>query len=424
MATVATVTASQNVYLSLQNTQDSRGCCNPVSVRPPIQATEPLTLLVIQPTPFCNIDCSYCYLGDRANPTRMTVSTVNAVVRFLSQIPAQRRPLSVVWHAGEPLVVPASFYEEAFSCFTSGSTPIPVQHHFQTNATLINDEWCRFFRRFSVHIGVSIDGPKDIHDAHRVDRSGRGTFDKVRSGIEKLRDHKIPFTIISVITRAGLRRPAEIWEFLSSLGASQLAFNVEEAEGVHLQSSLDEDDLPTLARNFFACIAELQAVRPGFRVRELEDMRRHLTAPPGSAVMRANNRPGAILNIDVHGNVTTLSPELLGQSHPLYGKFVWANVHTDTWSDLTRNPNFLRAQQDVDAGIEKCRECGYFDICGGGNPSNKLAELGTFVGSETQHCRLHIQAVADVVLEQMEREQRSGRLSIAENADRPRWQTR
>lgn len=380
-------------------------CCKTLTERAPSVAGEPLTLLVIQPTPFCNIDCSYCYLGNRTNRTRMTESTLGAVVRFIRQVPAMRRPLSVVWHAGEPLVVPVAFYEQAFSCFASGSPPIPVQHHFQTNATLLNDEWCRFFRRFSVRIGVSIDGPKEIHDAYRVDRSGRGTFDKVMRGIEKLREHNIPFTTISVITRASLRRPDDVWNFLSSLGASQLAFNVEEAEGVHVHSSLEEDDLPALARNFFARIAELQMAVPDLPVRELQDMRRHLTAPPGSAVMRANNRPGAILNIDVDGNVATLSPELLGQSHLLYGKFVWGNVHIDTWNSVMQNPKFLRAQQDVEAGIEKCKECGYFAICGGGNPSNKLGELGTFAATETQHCRLHVQAVADVVLDQLEREQ-------------------
>src|ERR1700722_5341443 len=99
----------------------------------------PLGLLVIQPSPFCNIDCSYCYLGDRSNQTRMTNSTVNAVVRFLSHITFAKHRLPVVWHAGEPLTVPISFYEQAFECFDCGSPPIPAEHHFQTNATLLND---------------------------------------------------------------------------------------------------------------------------------------------------------------------------------------------------------------------------------------------------------------------------------------------
>jgi uncharacterized protein len=365
---------------------------------------EPLGLLVIQPTPFCNVDCSYCYLGARSNPARMTASTVDAVVRFLAGTPLLKRPLSVVWHAGEPLVVPVSFYERAFESFAAGSPPIQAQHHFQTNATLLNDDWCHFIKRSCVRIGVSIDGPQALHDAYRVDRSGRGTFDRVMRGIAKLQQHEIPFTVISVITRRALSQPDEVWNFLASLGATQLAFNVEEAEGVHQHSSLADGDLRALARNFFSCIAERQTSSPRIPVRELDDMRRHLTAPPESAVMRANNRPGAILNIDVDGNITTLSPELLGQTHPRYGKFQWGNVHADSWSSVNRHPRFLRVQQDVETGIRHCMaSCGYFAVCGGGNPSNKLAELGTFTGTETQHCRLHVQAVADVVLERMER---------------------
>jgi uncharacterized protein len=362
----------------------------------------PLNLLVIQASPFCNVDCSYCYLGDRLNRKRIEISTVAAAVRFVQDVPLAKMPLSVLWHAGEPMVVPMSLYERMFSCFSDGPQSIPVEHHFQTNATLLNDQWCKFIKQFGVRIGVSIDGPKEIHDAYRIDRSGRGTFDRVMRGIDKLREHAIPFSVISVITPAALSRPDEIWEFLSSLGACRLAFNVEEAEGAHPRSSLDGDDLQALTRAFFARIAARQEQTRGIPVRELRAMRSHLSAPPGSIVQQACNRPGAIINVDVNGNVTTLSPELLGQNHPKYGQFAWGNVHTDSWRDVMQHPRFLRAQQDVERGVQQCmRSCGYFEICGGGNPSNKLAELDRLDGTETQHCRLHVQAVADVVLEQL-----------------------
>jgi uncharacterized protein len=368
----------------------------------------PLNLLVIQPSAFCNIDCSYCYLDNRLDRRRMNITTVRAVARFLKDVTLAYIPLSVVWHAGEPLAVPKSFYEEAFACFASASPPISVQHHFQTNATLLNDDWCEFVKRSGVLVGVSIDGPKEIHNAHRVDRSGRGTFDQVMHGISKLREHGIPFTVISVITDVALREPDTVWKFFGSLGASQVGFNVEEAEGTHRLTSLVGHDLRKRVTSFFSRIAELQRRTPEVSVRELEEMRRHLMAPSGSTVQRSDNRPGAILNIDVEGNVMTFSPELLGQAHPDYGSFNWGNVHTESWNDLIQNPQFLRVQRAVEDGIEKCRvSCGYFAVCGGGNPTNKLSELGTFAGTETQHCRLIVQAVADVLLDQMERAQRT-----------------
>ncbi|MGB6909683.1 MAG: radical SAM protein, partial [Methyloceanibacter sp.] len=169
----------------------------------------PLGLLVVQPTPFCNIDCSYCYLSHRSDTTRMDVATVKAIARFLRGVPLREPQLSVVWHAGEPLTAPIEFYEIAFGALQAEAAPTLFQHHFQTNGMLINDDWCELFKRWSVRIGVSIDGPKEIHDAYRVDRSNRGTYDRVMRGVAKLQEHEIPFTVIGVLTRTALQAPDE-----------------------------------------------------------------------------------------------------------------------------------------------------------------------------------------------------------------------
>jgi uncharacterized protein len=158
-------------------------------------------------------------------------------------------------------------------------------------------------------------------------------------------------------------------------------------------------------RSFYRELQQVCKSRPSIRVRELEDMRRHLTAPPGSEVERANNRAGAILSIDINGNYCTYSPELLGTFHPKYGRLTWGNVHTDSWWSIAGNPSMASIRGEIEAGVDLCRAtCEYFPVCGGGNPSNKLAELGTFAGGETQYCRLHVQAVADATIEQMETE--------------------
>jgi uncharacterized protein len=365
----------------------------------------PLGLLVVQPTTFCNIDCSYCYLSHRSENNRMDGSTVKAIARFLRGMHLRDPQLSVVWHAGEPLTAPIDFYEATFQVLQSDAAPTVFCHHFQTNGMLISDAWCELFKRWSIQIGISIDGPKEIHDVHRVDRSNRGTYDRVMRGIAKLREHEIPFSVIGVLTRDALRAPAEFWRFFETLGATQVAFNVEEAEGINASSSLSVSGSEELFRAFLQRVAKLRSARPGIRLREFDGMRAHLMSPPGSEVMRADNMPGAIINIDLAGNVTTFSPELLGHEHARYGKFHWGNVHTDDWSAIVSHPGFRKAYSDILAGIELCRgSCGYFSVCGGGNPSNKLAELGTFVGAETQYCRLHVQAFADIVIEDLEHE--------------------
>lgn len=387
------------ISASLQEREDSRHA-NAVEL-------VPANLLIVQPTPFCNIDCSYCYLAHRSNRKKISFETVEAIARFLAEVPFAKEPLTVCWHAGEPLVMPIGFYDRAFQVFASG--PRRVRQNIQTNGTLINDEWCLLFKKWSVQIGLSIDGPKAIHDAHRVDRSRRGTFERVMHGIFKLHEHAIPFSVIAVLTRDSLNSAEELWSFFKSVGISHVGFNIDEAEGIHDRSSLNNEEHFKALRRFLSRIAELHEEDQTLQFREIEDMRRHLTAPPGAEVERGDNRPGAILNIDVDGNITTFSPELLGQTHPRYGKFAWGNVRTHSWREIGQNSGFQRAWSDIRAGVELCRQsCQYFPVCGGGCPSNKLSEMGTFVSTETKCCRFHVQAVADVMIERLEREIKLG----------------
>jgi uncharacterized protein len=335
----------------------------------------------------------------------MDIATVGAIARFLRGMRLRDPQLSVVWHAGEPLTAPIDFYKSAFQTLRSDAAPILFRHHFQTNGMLLNDAWCELIKQWSVQVGISIDGPKEIHDANRVDRANRGTFDRVMRGIEKLREHNIPFTVIGVLTKNALQSPQEVWRFFETLGATQVALNVEEVEGINALSSLSESKNDQDFRGFLQHIARLRTANSAIRVREFDGMRGHLTAPPGADVLRADNMPGAIINIDVAGNVTTFSPELLGIEHPAYGKFEWGNVHTEDWKAILSHPGFKKTYRDILEGIGHCRDsCAYFSVCGGGNPSNKLSELGTFAGTETQYCRQHVQAFADIMIGDLERE--------------------
>lgn len=371
----------------------------------PPDGFDPVQLLIIQATPFCNIDCTYCYLSTRAETRRITLETVEAIAKFLRDVPVSNLPLTICWHAGEPLTVPISFYERVFNCFAVTPGTPAVRHVFQTNATLINEDWCDFFKRWSVHLGVSVDGPRAIHDSQRVDRAGRGTFDRVMRGISKLRQYEVPFGVISVLTKESLNAPDALWRFYRSNGITRVAFNIDEGKGVHEASSLESSEHLTAFRKFMSRIADLHESDPAIEVRELTKMSRHLTAAPSAKVKKADNRAGAILNIDVDGNLTTFSPELLGQVHSRYGRFAWGNVHVDSWEQFWQNAQLQRAHADIKAGVELCRErCPYFAVCGGGCPSNKLAEHDTFVAAETTKCRFKIQAVADVLIEKLERQ--------------------
>ncbi|MGZ5903735.1 MAG: radical SAM protein, partial [Reyranella sp.] len=155
-------------------------------------------MVVVQPTAFCNINCTYCYLPDRNNKHVIAQSTVT---RLFSEIFASGwtcPEITVVWHAGEPLAVPVSFYREAFAAIERmRPESVIVKHSFQTNGMLIDAEWCRLFLEWNVGVGVSIDGPRALHDRHRKTRSGQGTFDKSLAGIRCLRANGVPFHVLA-----------------------------------------------------------------------------------------------------------------------------------------------------------------------------------------------------------------------------------
>jgi uncharacterized protein len=191
--------------------------------------------IVLQPTPFCNIDCSYCYLPKRNANTVMEHDTITTLFAKLFASGWADRQLTVIWHAGEPLVLPAAYYEAAFTAIEAmRPDEVEVRHAMQTNGMLITPEWCGLFRKWGVGVGVSIDGPRHLHDAHRVTRSGRGTFDRTIAGIRLLRQEEVPFHVISVLSQGGVDAPEEMLEFYLAEGIQDVCFNVEESEGRHL----------------------------------------------------------------------------------------------------------------------------------------------------------------------------------------------
>src|SRR5262245_10027159 len=196
---------------------------------PPAPAgTGPLELLVLQPTPFCNINCSYCYLPDRQSTRRMSPDTLDQTFRWVFDSGLAREPFVLLWHAGEPLVLPVSFYETAADLLRRRNVAaVPVLQSFQTNATLIDARWCAFLRRPDVPLGVSVDGPDFLHDRHRRTRRGGGTFDRVLRGIHLLHAHGIPFEVITVLTADSLGYPDELFDFYQVNGIGSVGFNVE-----------------------------------------------------------------------------------------------------------------------------------------------------------------------------------------------------
>jgi uncharacterized protein len=363
------------------------------------------SLIVIQPTPFCNIDCSYCYLPNRNDRTTLQIGDLQRMFEKLLAFPTISQEVTVVWHAGEPLVLGIDYYEAAFSAISKVCPPgLKINHAFQTNGILINDRWCDFFVKWNVGVGVSIDGPKSIHDAARKTRSGRGTYDKAVAAIGRLKKKDISFYVISVLTRAALLDPDGMFAFFEEYGIQDVGFNIEEEEGIHRSSSLSGDFNDDLVIRFFVRFTELMTDRQfAITVRELEETLNSILYLQQEGPINNLAIPFGILTIDVRGDVSTFSPELAGYSSEEFTTFSIGNIYEHSFAELENSPTLQRMSAQIKNGIELCRvSCKYFPVCGGGTPSNKIFENGTFASTETMHCRLTKKRVTDFMLAKIE----------------------
>ena len=360
-----------------------------------------IDVVVVQPTPFCNIDCTYCYLPSRNDRTVIAQSTVRNLFQKLFASGWANQCVNVIWHAGEPLVVPIAFYREAFEAIEHlRPSDIGIMHSFQSNGMLLTPAWCEFIQEWHVDIGISIDGPRHLHDRYRVTRSGRGTFDKTIAGIRLLRERAMPFHTISVLSRDSLDAPDAMYEFFVAEGIDHVCFNVEESEGQHVSGMLGIDDVRGRFRAFLTRFWQLARASDKVKfVREVDTMISAVFRSNAAPFRNQQVEPLAMLNVDCLGNVSTFSPELLGYRQAEYNDFIIGNINTDSMEQI-RDSQWLAAMQgDIDAGVAACRaSCEYFSICGGGAPMNKLSENGSFNSTKTAFCSLIQMAAADVVL--------------------------
>lgn len=363
-------------------------------------------LIILQPTPFCNLDCNYCYLPDRQNKKQMSTEVLKSIFKLLFSSSFLEDNFTVVWHSGEPLTLPIKFYQSAFFTIdnlneiTTGSK-FSFSHSFQTNGTLITENWCEFLQQSNSRIGVSIDGPCFIHDTYRKTKKGLGTYNNTIRGLKLLQKYNISFYIITVLTNQTLDYPDEIFNFYVQHEFKNVCFNIEEIEGNNYSSSLNRDDCEKRYRHFMRRIYELNLENDEvLRIREFESIK---SAIYNNSKFSPNySNPFSIISFDYEGNFSTFSPELLSIKND-HRRFILGNAANSSLELICRTKKFQKIYNEIKRGIELCKlNCDYYSVCGGGSPSNKFFENGTFESTETLYCKLHKKALTDIVLEKIE----------------------
>jgi uncharacterized protein len=167
----------------------------------------------------CNLACSYCFFLDKellysGSKFRMSEETLETYIKQLIET-HRSSEVTVAWQGGEPTLMGVEFYRKAIQFQEQYRKPgMTFENTMQTNGTLLDDEWCQFFKENNYLIGLSLDGPRQFHDAHRVDKGNQGTFEKVMRGLRLLQKHQVEYNILVTVNRVTGDHPREIYSFL------------------------------------------------------------------------------------------------------------------------------------------------------------------------------------------------------------------
>lgn len=215
----------------------------------------PIHLMTKPIGPICNLDCTYCYylhkeeLYPKGNKWKMSDDCLESYIRqYIEAQPAGTTEVTFAWQGGEPTLLGIDFFERCVE-IQQQFTPrgMKITNTLQTNGVLLDDEWCRFFLKHQFLIGLSIDGPADLHDAYRVDHQGRGSHKKVMAALRRLKKFGVEFNALVVVNRINGQDGAQVYRYLRDAGCQFLQFiPIVERQGVgrHAEGESQQQFVP------------------------------------------------------------------------------------------------------------------------------------------------------------------------------------
>ncbi|HJP95061.1 MAG TPA: dynobactin maturation radical SAM/SPASM protein DynA [Pyrinomonadaceae bacterium] len=316
---------------------------------------------VIKPTHLCNLACKYCYNDDVRQPV-MKIETLRRTIEqtyeYVRRFEGDRL-VSFVWHGGEPMIAGQSFFEQALAFQAEYATGAKTENLIQTNGTLIDKKWLEFFKLANFGISISIDGPSSLHNQFRIDRAGRGSYDRVLAAIEAVRGAGLPFGVCVVISRANVDHIDELYDFLA---ARKLPFNViplnrsGSARENYIDVGLDAEEyagawIPLYDRWFDAKGDYVYCSDFTYKTRAI------LMGQPADCIGLAQCSTSN-LSVDPIGDVYPCA-SLSGHADTKYG-----NICSQDLADILASPVALDYRnRRVD---EQCSQCKWQHVCHGG----------------------------------------------------------
>jgi len=179
--------------------------------------------------PKCNLNCDYCFylekealFGEKENFQMSDVVLGSYITKYIASQPTPT--VEFVWQGGEPTLLGLDFFKRVVELQKPFSNQKSIVNSLQTNGTLLTDEWCEFLKDNNFLVGISLDGPEEIHNRYRRDRSGNDTFDKVMQGLKLLQKHDVEYNVMACVARETAYKPLEIYHFFKDQGVKFIQF--------------------------------------------------------------------------------------------------------------------------------------------------------------------------------------------------------
>ncbi|HUW92020.1 MAG TPA: anaerobic sulfatase-maturation protein [Bacteroidales bacterium] len=340
----------------------------------------------------CNLNCTYCYYLDKA-PTiyhdHQPLMPPDVLEEYIKQyIEANEVPeVTFVWHGGEPLMAGIEYYRKAMELQRKYAGGKAILNSLQTNGIMMNADWCRFFHSNRFLIGLSIDGPRDIHDAYRVNKAGRPSFDKAMAAVSLMRQYGVEYNTLSVVTNMSEGRGTEVYRFLKSIGSRFMQF-LPVVEHVMPHSA---NGRPVIARpgTEGSVMAPWSVSALGYGKFMTDIFDEWVISDVGEYFVQAFDmtlaqwagvKPGLCIYSETCGDALVVehNGDVFSCDHFVYPEFRLGNIMSDNLADLYRSPEQFRFGVNKRNTLPRyCMRCKYYFACRGECPKHRFLTTET-----------------------------------------------
>jgi len=340
--------------------------------------------LLVKPTgAVCNLDCKYCFYLSRerlypGSRFRMADDLLETYIRQL--IESHQAPeVTIAWQGGEPTLMGLDFFKLSVEYAEKYKRPGQrIVHTMQTNGTKLDDDWCAFLKEHQFLVGLSVDGPKELHDAYRVDRGGAGTFGQVMRGWRLLKKHGVDLNILCTVHAANADDPLDVYRFFrDELEAAFIQF-------IPIVERINPDGSLLSQKGAIVTDRSVEAEQYGrFLVEIFEEWVRRDVGRVYVQVFDAalanwvGDAPGLCVFSETCGQALALehTGDLYSCDHFVEPKYLLGNIDQTHMIELVASNQQRRFGQDkLDALPRYCRECEVRFACHGGCPRNRFIE--------------------------------------------------